>query len=115
MLARVVERMSSSFQILFFDAHIFHVGLIFSWNGTGYLILISIALDWMWQSPAVAAAVPVLPADVVSLTEHKEALQLQELLFQDRLLQKEREIQARETSAAEVFAFFRYFDIDQVH
>ena len=69
----------------------------------------------MWQSPAVAAAVPVLPADVVSLTEHKEALQLQELLFQDRLLQKEREIQARETSAAEVFAFFRYFDIDQVH
>lgn len=34
--------------------------------------------------------------DVLSLNEHKEALKLQELLFQDKLLQKEREILMRE-------------------
>ncbi|XP_046464575.1 transforming acidic coiled-coil-containing protein 2-like isoform X3 [Daphnia pulex] len=34
--------------------------------------------------------------DVLSLNEHKEALKLQELLFQDKLLQKEREILMKE-------------------
>ena len=34
--------------------------------------------------------------DVLSMNEHKEALKLQELLFQDRLLQKDREIKAKE-------------------
>ena len=40
--------------------------------------------------------------DVMSMNEHKEALKLQELLFQDRLLQKEREIQAKEVENQEV-------------
>ena len=42
--------------------------------------------------------------DLVSLGEHKEALKLQELLFQDRLLQKEREIQMKENEHQEVKA-----------
>lgn len=42
--------------------------------------------------------------DLVSLSEHKEALKLQELLFQDRLLQKDREIQMKENENQEVKA-----------
>lgn len=45
-----------------------------------------------------------LSDDVVSLIEHKEALKLQELLFQDRLLQKEREIQMKENEHHEIKA-----------
>ena len=41
-------------------------------------------------------------ADVLALNEHKEALKLQELIFQDRLLQREREIQAKENELQDV-------------
>lgn len=40
--------------------------------------------------------------DVLSVNEHKEALKLQELLFQDKLLQKEREILTREKESQEL-------------
>lgn len=40
--------------------------------------------------------------DVLSLNEHKEALKLQELLFQDKLLQKEREILMKENEIQDV-------------
>ena len=42
--------------------------------------------------------------NVMDMAEHKEALKLQELLFQDRLLQKEREIQSKENEHQQVKA-----------
>ena len=42
--------------------------------------------------------------NVLDMAEHKEALKLQELLFQDRLLQKEREIQSKENEHQQVKA-----------
>ena len=50
------------------------------------------------------AQLQFISGDVVALNEHKEALKLQELLFQDRLLQKDREIQTKEKETAEVRA-----------
>lgn len=47
---------------------------------------------------------PGIPDDVIGLHEHREALQLQELIFQDKLIQKEREIQAKENEARELRA-----------
>lgn len=44
--------------------------------------------------------------DVISLNEHKEALKLQELLFQDKLLQKEREILMRENETHDIKSKF---------
>ncbi len=44
----------------------------------------------------------LVSGDVVVLSEHKEALKLQELLFQDRLLQKDREIQVKDKEMDEV-------------
>lgn len=52
------------------------------------------------QEPVVdglmSSVIRVIADDVIGLHEHKEVLQRQELLFQDKFLQKEREILMRE-------------------
>lgn len=52
--------------------------------------------------PESVAPSRTITGDVLSLNEHKEALKLQELLFQDKLLQKEREILIRENENQEI-------------
>lgn len=45
-----------------------------------------------------------VPDDVIGLHEHREVLKLQELVLQDKLLQREREIQAKDNENEEIRA-----------